>query len=84
MPGSLSRADRLLADLSRAGGATEPLSPREREIAELVVTARSNRQIAELLFISERTVESHVRNILAKLGCANRTELTARRQELAL
>lgn len=83
MPGSLLRADRLLTDLSRSGRASDPLSPREREIAELVVAASSNRQIAERLFISERTVETHVRNILAKLGCVNRTELTARWRELA-
>nr|WP_308297324.1 MULTISPECIES: helix-turn-helix transcriptional regulator [unclassified Streptomyces] len=40
--------------------------------------ARTNRQIADDLVISERTVESHVRSILAKLGYANRTEMAAR------
>ncbi|GGU40645.1 hypothetical protein GCM10010274_30310 [Streptomyces lavendofoliae] len=43
-----------------------------------MVQARTNRQIAADLFISERTVETHVRKILGKLGCANRTELVAR------
>jgi DNA-binding NarL/FixJ family response regulator len=52
------------------------LTRREREVADLVVRALSNRQIADRLVLSERTVESHVRSILAKLGLANRTELT--------
>jgi DNA-binding NarL/FixJ family response regulator len=55
----------------------DPLTDREREIAGLVAEALSNKQIAERLVPSERTVESHVRHILAKLGLANRTELTA-------
>ncbi|MFG2987162.1 response regulator transcription factor [Streptomyces sp. NPDC048258] len=47
-------------------------------MAAPVVRARTNRQIADDLIISERTVESHVRSILSKLGYANRTEMTAR------
>ena len=42
-----------------------------------VSAALTNRQIADRLVLSERTVESHVRNILAKLGVANRTEIAA-------
>jgi DNA-binding NarL/FixJ family response regulator len=49
-------------------------------VAELVVRALSNREIAESLVLSERTVESHVRSILGKLGAANRAELIARRR----
>jgi len=67
-------ANRLLAALpsSETG-----LTRREREVALLVAQARSNRQIAAELVLSERTVESHVRAILAKTGHTNRTELAA-------
>jgi DNA-binding NarL/FixJ family response regulator len=53
---------------------------REREVAELVERALSSREIAAELVLSERTVESHVRSILAKLGHANRAELIAARR----
>ena len=59
---------------------TIPTSNGLREVADLVVRALSNREIADSLVLSERTVESHVRSILAKLGLANRTELIARRR----
>ena len=75
MPGPLERADRLARDLTAAARTADPLSSREREVATLVAQALSNRQIAERLVLSERTVESHVRNILAKLGFTTRTEI---------
>jgi DNA-binding CsgD family transcriptional regulator len=53
------------------------LTAREREVAKLVVAGLSNREIAEALFISERTVESHVRNSLGKLGFASRAQIAA-------
>jgi DNA-binding NarL/FixJ family response regulator len=53
------------------------LTPREREIAALVGQARSNRDIAAALVLSERTVEKHVSNILAKLALDNRVQLVA-------
>ena len=78
MPGPLARADRLDAELASARRHADPLTAREREVADLVVQALSNREIAESLVLSERTVESHVRSILTKLGVANRAELIAR------
>jgi DNA-binding NarL/FixJ family response regulator len=75
MPGAGRSAEAHLRRAREAGRAADPLSGREREIATLVSSALSNRQIAEHLVLSERTVESHVRNILAKLGVANRTEI---------
>jgi predicted ATPase/DNA-binding CsgD family transcriptional regulator len=51
---------------------TDSLSPREREVAELVAHGKSNRDIADALFITERTVESHVSSIFAKLDVHSR------------
>lgn len=53
------------------------LSDREREIAQLVRTGASNPEIAQALFLSRKTVERHVSNVLAKLGARNRAELAA-------
>jgi DNA-binding CsgD family transcriptional regulator/tetratricopeptide (TPR) repeat protein len=53
------------------------LTPREGEVAALVAEGLSNRQIAARLVISERTVESHVSNILGKLELGSRTRLAA-------
>ena len=53
------------------------LTRREREVLALVVQGRTNRQIADELFISENTAGVHVSNILGKLGVAGRTEAAA-------
>ena len=50
------------------------LSEREREVLALMAEGRSNQAIAERLFITERTVEKHVKGILAKLGLAESPE----------
>ena len=73
MPGLLRAADTFLAEV--AARTDDPLTPREREIADLVAQALTNRAIADKLVLSERTVESHVRRILAKTGLTTRTEL---------
>ena len=76
MPGVLREATSLLAELGTAAPAPSPLTPREREVVELVARGLSNREVADQLVLSERTVESHVRNMLTKTGLRSRTELT--------
>ena len=58
------------------GGVPEVLTPRELEIVKLIAEAYSNKEIAELLVISVKTVERHRANILEKLGMSDRVELT--------
>lgn len=68
---------RRLADGSSdpgAGGATERLTEREREILDLLVAGSTNRTIADRLVLSVRTVERHTLNIYAKLGVRGRAE----------
>jgi DNA-binding CsgD family transcriptional regulator len=76
MPGVVRAADSLLSAAAATARSEDPLTAREREIAQLVAQALSNREVANTLVLSERTVESHVRNILAKTGLRSRTELT--------
>ncbi len=51
-------------------------TPREREVMELLVAGRSNREIARSLLIEERTVKSHVGKLLRKVGAPNRIALS--------
>ena len=55
----------------------DDLSQREVEVLRLLAAGQSNREIADALCISLNTVATHVRNILAKTGAANRTEAAA-------
>jgi len=57
------------------GAVAGPLSRREREVAAMVAAGMTNRQIAEKLFIAERTAEGHVERIRNKLGVRSRTEV---------
>jgi DNA-binding CsgD family transcriptional regulator len=57
------------------GVGAEPLSRRELDVLDQIAKGRSNRAIADVLGISERTVESHLRSIYAKLGVTSRLEL---------
>ena len=72
-----SVAARLLDELrapSRHEGASAGLTPREVEVLTLVARGRSNRAIADQLFIGEETVKTHISNILTKLHLADRTQ----------
>jgi DNA-binding NarL/FixJ family response regulator len=57
------------------GAPAEDLTPRELEVVKLIAEANTNRQIADALKLSEKTVESHRANVLAKLGMRDRVEL---------
>ena len=74
------RLGRRAADRLERGG----LSQREIEIVRLVAVGRTNREIAQQLFLSPRTVDMHVRNMLGKLACRSRVEATGKAHELGL
>ncbi|EHN77540.1 LuxR family transcriptional regulator fused with ATPase domain, partial [Streptomyces coelicoflavus ZG0656] len=64
---------------SRRGrrGYGDALSPREREVARLVSLGHTNREIADVLFLSPRTIEQHVAKVLRKLGVSSRADVPA-------
>ena len=69
---------------SGAGADAGSLSRRELEVIRLVAEGRTNREIAAELFLSTRTIDMHVRNILAKLDCRSRVEATVKAGEAGL
>ena len=70
---------RAATDLEQSG-----LTRRELEVLRLVAVGRTNREIATELFLSPRTVDMHVRNLLGKLDCRSRTEAAAKAHALGL
>ncbi|OFW56915.1 MAG: hypothetical protein A2W01_00605 [Candidatus Solincola sediminis] len=77
---STSVARKLIADITEPGARRkkkmegfEGLSQREIDVIKLMARGYNNRQIADLLFISEHTVKVHIRNIFRKIGVADRT-----------
>lgn len=79
--GAVYQADRTIAlgtvPYQGASGPLPQLSPREREVLQLVAFGKTNPQIAAELHISRKTAEHHVSNILTKLGLTARTEAAA-------
>jgi DNA-binding NarL/FixJ family response regulator len=87
--GAVRHRDRIDADLRRLGRTvhrrTRPgsrgsdgiaaLTGRELEVAELIRSHATNREIANELFLSLKTVETHIRNIFNKLGVTSRAEI---------
>jgi DNA-binding NarL/FixJ family response regulator len=61
--------------LGQASGRTDELTPREQEVVKLVAEAHTNKEIAEILHLSEKTVENHRSNAMRKLGMRDRVEL---------
>ena len=78
-----SVATRLGARAAAEAGGTG-LSRRELEVVRLLAVGRTNREIAQELFLSTRTVDMHVRNILRKLDCRSRTEVAAKATDLGV
>jgi NarL family two-component system response regulator LiaR len=70
-------AARLMDEVAAAGGPDTPdnLTPREREVVELIARGLSNKRIAFELGIAEKTVKTHVSNILSKLDLTDRTQV---------
>jgi DNA-binding NarL/FixJ family response regulator len=76
-------AERARAELRAAGeltrarepGSLDELTPQELQIARFVAEGLSNKEVAAQLFLSPRTIDSHLRNVFAKLGITSRTQL---------
>lgn len=55
----------------------DPLTVREKEVLQLILSGKSNREIAGTLYISENTVKTHIRNIFSKYDVSSRVELVS-------
>jgi DNA-binding NarL/FixJ family response regulator len=77
-PGAVRALIREFLEGAKRGGTMpeDPLSPRESEIVKLIAEGHTSKEIAEMLVISEKTVERHRANILEKLGMRDRVQLT--------
>jgi DNA-binding NarL/FixJ family response regulator len=86
--GSVRVRDEMRRELRKLGARAEKRGPaaagdsgvgaltkRELEIAELVTDRKTNREIAATLFLSDKTIESHLRNIFVKLGVSSRVDV---------
>ncbi|MGD0557406.1 MAG: helix-turn-helix transcriptional regulator [Streptosporangiaceae bacterium] len=83
--GGLALADRARQELVTAGGrprrdairGRDALTPSESRVAQLAANGQTNRQIAQALFVTQRTVETHLTSTYGKLGISSRPELLA-------
>jgi DNA-binding CsgD family transcriptional regulator len=92
--GAIARRDRSLEALralgspgrraAAAAGGPDSLTAREREVARLAASGRSAREIADELFVSERTIETHLTRVYAKLGVTGKVELVRRAADLPI
>jgi non-specific serine/threonine protein kinase len=76
----LARAQALIPGATRKQAAKQEhdgLTAREREVAILIAHGKTNREIADTLVVSARTVDNHVLNVLGKLGFASRSQVAA-------
>ena len=77
-PAADARAANAARSDDDAGTLDEPLTPRERQVLDLIALGLPNKAIAERLAISDQTVKFHVASIIAKLGATNRTDAVRR------
>ena len=86
MTRSRMRLSRRPQSTTRVAGAQntsdDPLTAREREVLELIAQGRSNREIAEALFVTEHTVKYHVASLFSTLDVTSRAEAVARAASL--
>ena len=75
--GARSALERLVHQSGGSRSSTVPLSEREAQVLRLIAAGKTNRTIAEELFISEKTVARHVSNIFDKIGVSSRSGATA-------
>jgi DNA-binding NarL/FixJ family response regulator len=77
-PAAVKRVMRDFLEAAKRGEETpsEPLTPRELDVVKLIAEGHTSEEIAEILFISKKTVDRHRANMLEKLGMRNRVELT--------
>jgi DNA-binding CsgD family transcriptional regulator len=77
MAPTVAATTKLAAEITGLEIGVAALTPREREIAAFLTAGMPNREIAQKLVVSERTIEAHVHNLLPKLGLKNRTQVAA-------
>jgi predicted ATPase/class 3 adenylate cyclase/DNA-binding CsgD family transcriptional regulator len=77
LPEAVAYARRARGERKRPSHGWDGLTPTERQVADLALEGMSNAQIADRLFIGRETVKTHLSNVYAKVGVANRTQLVA-------